>query len=375
MPHTQGVTEFFRGRVGKPYGPARLSSGSGVVLGHAVSPFVAAYPWVDGVGFGTKHANPATLPGTLVAAVAFTPSGDTVFLGFQAAPFCNAYPFDRTTGFGTKYANPGTAINTTVNGAAVRSLASAPTHHVALANVNNPPNQNVYQFGKTGTGWSTRFANPATAPGGDCRGVDFTLDGLHIAYSSTLSPFVTAYPWSNAGYGVKYANPAVLPVANSPGVRFSKALPTGGAIIISQLNNTEPSVAWSFSAGFGAKFAAPLLPPGWGAITGDGGIGVTRQGLSVIIGHSFNGTFGGYTGWNWTNSGGFGTRYATISPVPAGLGRNPSFNESGTAFFGALSPSPFIMAKRFTSNVGFGTSYSNPAVLPPSTGHSIAIAS
>ena len=33
-----------------------------IAVAHATSPFISAYPWNP--GFGTKYANPATLPGT-----------------------------------------------------------------------------------------------------------------------------------------------------------------------------------------------------------------------------------------------------------------------------------------------------------------------
>ena len=49
------------------------AAGSGgstyIVLGVASSPFVVAYPW--SAGFGTKYADPATLPTSAANAVAF----------------------------------------------------------------------------------------------------------------------------------------------------------------------------------------------------------------------------------------------------------------------------------------------------------------
>ena len=47
-----------------------------VAIAHATVPNVSAYPWDDATGFGTKYANPATLPtgtGRGVAFKALTP--------------------------------------------------------------------------------------------------------------------------------------------------------------------------------------------------------------------------------------------------------------------------------------------------------------
>ena len=42
---------------------------------------------------------------------------------------------------------------------------------------------------------------------------------VYIAVSHSTSPYVTAYPWS-AGFGTKYANPATLPTGDGRGVAF-----------------------------------------------------------------------------------------------------------------------------------------------------------
>ena len=38
------------------------------------SPYITAYPWTSGTGFGTKYSDPATLPAGDGIAVAFSPA-------------------------------------------------------------------------------------------------------------------------------------------------------------------------------------------------------------------------------------------------------------------------------------------------------------
>ena len=78
-----------------------------IAVGHNASPYITAYPWSTS-GFGTKYANPATLPAG-ANAVAFSPSGNAMALG-EYGPFSSyigAYPWS-ASGFGTRYANPAT---------------------------------------------------------------------------------------------------------------------------------------------------------------------------------------------------------------------------------------------------------------------------
>ena len=77
-----------------------------IAVAHASSPFVSAYPWSVS-GFGTKFANPATLPTGTGIDVSFSSSGDAVAVAHANSPFVTAYPWS-ASGFGTKFANPAT---------------------------------------------------------------------------------------------------------------------------------------------------------------------------------------------------------------------------------------------------------------------------
>ena len=77
-----------------------------IAVAHTTTPFITAYPWSSS-GFGTKFANPGTLPTGSGSAVGFSPSGDAVAIAHTTSPYVTAYPWS-SSGFGTKFANPGT---------------------------------------------------------------------------------------------------------------------------------------------------------------------------------------------------------------------------------------------------------------------------
>ena len=73
-----------------------------IAVGDNNTPYIFAYPWSS--GFGSKYADPASLPGSAVFAVDFSPSGNDIAVANSNTPFISAYPW--SSGFGTKYANP-----------------------------------------------------------------------------------------------------------------------------------------------------------------------------------------------------------------------------------------------------------------------------
>jgi hypothetical protein len=79
-------------------------AGQAIAIAHNTAPYITVYPW--NAGFGTKYANPATLPTGDGNGVAFSPSGNDIAVAHFTAPYISVYPWN--AGFGTKYANPAT---------------------------------------------------------------------------------------------------------------------------------------------------------------------------------------------------------------------------------------------------------------------------
>ena len=75
-----------------------------IAVSHSLTPFISVYPWAS--GFGTKYANPSTLPPNTGYDVAFSPDGADIAVAHVSSPFISVYPW--SSGFGAKYANPAT---------------------------------------------------------------------------------------------------------------------------------------------------------------------------------------------------------------------------------------------------------------------------
>jgi hypothetical protein len=89
-------------------------AGTEIAVSHSTTPFITAYPW-SVAGFGTKYADPATLPTGSGWGVAFT--GADIAVSHNTSPFITAYPWS-SAGFGVKYTNPASLPAGTGNGVA-----------------------------------------------------------------------------------------------------------------------------------------------------------------------------------------------------------------------------------------------------------------
>ena len=100
---------------------------------------------------------------------------------------------------------------------ALRGVSKGSPAAIAVAHSSFPF---VTAYPWSGSGFGTKFTNPATLPTNFSLGVAFTAAGNAIAVAHVSSPFVTAYPWSGSGFGTKFANPATLPASSGFGVAF-----------------------------------------------------------------------------------------------------------------------------------------------------------
>jgi hypothetical protein len=162
-------------------------------------------------GYGTNYAAPSPLP-PIPYGISISSQNNAVALGDSGTPFINVYAWNNGTGWGTRFANPATLPTGATN-----NIKFSPSgNDLAVAHATTP-RISVYPW--SGSGFGTKYANPATVPTGTATKVAFTRLGNTIAVSHQSSPYVTSYPW-NAGFGTKYADPATLPTGNGTGVSF-----------------------------------------------------------------------------------------------------------------------------------------------------------
>jgi len=85
---------------------AAASAARSIAVASENAPSVSAYPFSPS-GFGTKFADPATLPAGQGNGVAFSADGAAVAVARNASPYITAYPWSGS-GFGVKFSNPAT---------------------------------------------------------------------------------------------------------------------------------------------------------------------------------------------------------------------------------------------------------------------------
>ena len=281
-------------------------SSNTIAIAHTSSPNVAAYPW-GGSGFGTKYANPATVPVSNGRGVAFSPSGNAIAVAHDVSPYVSAYPWS-SSGFGAKFTNPATLP--TGNGYGV---AFNPAGDVIAVSHSVYPYVSVYTW-SIGSGFASKFADPSPQVTQLGKGVAFNPAGNAIAVAHNGSPYVSAYAWSGSGFGAKFTNPATLPTGLGYGVAFN---PAGDVIAVA--HTTSPYVSaypWSGS-GFGTKYANPAtLPTG-----GGNGVTFSTAGDAIVVAHD---TTPFVTAYPWSGSG-FGTKYANPATLPTDAGKSIAF--------------------------------------------------
>lgn len=208
----------YNGGAGSPYGASSTFSKDGLAVVYADDNFssgVQIQAWkFSGSGYGTKFTSPANAG----AGVNFTATTGAILMSHAVNNFQTAYAFSSTSGFGSKYANPAT-LPTTTNGGGVDVT---PLENAVFFTGDSSPF--VYAYPWSGSGYGTKFADPASLPtGGNPHNPKITaaLSGRAVAMTTKNTPFVQAYSWSASGWGSKFSNPASIPSAVTNGISFA----------------------------------------------------------------------------------------------------------------------------------------------------------
>ena len=336
------------------------SSASNIAVSHDTTPFISVYPFVTGtgLGFGTKYADPATLPTGTGNGVAFSPAGNAIAVAHTTSPYITAYAWNISTGFGTKYTNPVTVPTGNGNEVAFSAAGNA----IAVAHATTPF-ISAYPW-NVSTGFGTKYTDPATLPAGTGNGVAFSPAGNAIAVAHATTPFISAYPWTvGSGFGTKYTNPATLPASTGNSVAFS---PASDAVAVAHA--TTPFISaypWNSGTGFGTKYTDPATLP---ASTGNG-VAFSPAGNAIAVAHL---TTPRITVYSWSASG-FGTKYTDAATLPTGTsGLSVAFSAASNTIAVTNNASPYVSAYPWNASTGFGTKYADPATLPTGNGLGVA---
>ena len=313
------------------------------------SPSIFTYPWSSSSGFGTKFADPATVPDPDGTSVAFSPQGDVLALGHGYTQF-SVYRWS-SNGYGTKFADP---IGFT--GAQLKVNSFSPSGDVIACGSTN--GVFVYPWSSI-SGFGTKFTSPAQYLG-TVEGASFSPSGNIIALAFRQSPYVAVYTWSGSGFGTKFADPATLPPSTGYAVTFS---PLGDAISVGgeHLDGIAGVSVYPWSgSGFGTKFTNPGTLP---ATIPTFGTAFSPSGNAFASSFYAASAPNGLCVWQWSGSG-FGTKFANPSPTLSSQD-GVAFSPLGDAIAVVSAfASPSMNAYPWSDSSGFGTRFANPATMP-----------
>ena len=332
--------------------PPGFNNNSVLAIGNSSSPYLNVYKFNDVTGFGTKYANPATLPNSQRTGVKFSSDGSVIFSsGNSTVDGVSAYAWNSSTGFGTKYASASFADYT-------YGIDVNPSKTVVVASSWSSPYINAWAWSG---GFGSKYADPATITYiGLTNSITFNPAGNVVAMAGSNTPYIVAYAWSG-GFGSKYADPVYNPGLGSSqnDLMFS---PDGTAIAMSNIYAT----VYAWSSGFGARYTNPAALVSF--VTDAVAFNPAGNVITIANGNDYSGILLAYA---WNSSTGFGTKYANATPdVYTNSSYDMAWNPTGTAVAFTDALSPYIHVYSWSN--GFRSKYANPVTLPNSTSKALA---
>ena len=157
------------------------------------SPYVRVWQWAS--GFSTAYAAPATLPTGTTNSIRFNSAGDTVLISMNASPYVAAYSWTSGSGWGTRY------TPTTLPTGSATDASWRPGDNAIAVSHSTTPFLSVYPW--TGS-FGSKYADPATTPGSAPGSTNWNYDGS-VLLCQTGSSTLQAYKWAS-GFSTKYTN-------------------------------------------------------------------------------------------------------------------------------------------------------------------------
>lgn len=241
------ATTNITGGVTTPYSIA-AARGIVIVAGDSTTCAVAAWPW-SASGFGTKFANPTTVPtysGQRAVTVNSKLNATSVFIG-STSVIVEGWNIDAAAGWGSKWSAPATQPEGSIQGINVSTSGS----YLLYALGGTSPGQNAYNLNATSFG--SRLAAPSSTVT-SAYGNVFNTDDSAVLTALSTSSWVGAWSFSGA-WGTRYTSPGTTPTAACYRTAFSPS--SSLAFFASQDSTGLFGYPWTTASGFGTKMANP----------------------------------------------------------------------------------------------------------------------
>ena len=300
-----------------------------------------AYRWTDSGGFGTKYADASTALTAAPVSMQPTVENDAVVFLTTTSPFLYAYEFDFDTGWGS-VESPAVVAN----GTAPDSLARHPEANEFIMDTNTE-----YYITKYSTAAGFTFVESGLVPSSACASLTIIPSGNAIAFGATNAPRVAAREYTlGSGLGASYANPSV----SVPDVPNRLAWSPDSSFLAVTHRDTPFFATYDWSNGFGTKYS-PTAPAG----TTQQCYGAIATNSSVIHGYHSTPFLFAYP---FTAGSGYGAAFSNPSVLPANDVRGMCFNQDYSVLFCStvgITTSVTLLAYEWSDSTGFGTKYAD----------------
>lgn len=326
---------------------------------YTTSPYVVAYQWLPGSGFGSKYADPTVLPQIRTSCVDVNPAKNAVIIGnANFTPYLNAYAWNTESGFGAKYADP--SVYPVSGSYSVNDVKFNATGTAVAVATGQTPYLVAYAW-NSATGFGTKYANPSTSFGSQAVSIGWSPLNDSLVVGGTESggsiAMIQGFKWNDAtGFGTAYTGTYSMIGSGTQPSQFTQiSFNPSGTVVAATPNDTAlaPAVfawAWNANTGFGTRYSNPASLPIYNA---GAGVAFSRDGTAVILSDSYTSSYA-LEAYYWNDSTGWGTKYSAPSVAPGGANMI-SLLANGTAF--AMVISGAVVVYEWNSATGFGTRY------------------
>ena len=336
----------------------------------SASPYVNVYAITAENGFGVKYSDPSTLQTSGSSPLEahnmrFSSDGNFLVTGQSASPFINAWSFTLGTGFGAKFSDPITLPGSAVTAIATkRSEQGVNTQYIVASYANNLISYYVDAAG------GFQNAQIKSTP-------EFPSGALSLAFHPTGNflfaqnyGLLRSYTWANSSSGgvTRIGSALATPTPSPGGAGHGDIHPAGtwyaGAVDSFNL------VIYPFVSGFGGGTTYNT-----GGATAISSIRFSPSGFS-IIGNKF--TFRNIEAFRFNGATGAVTSFGAGGTANIFSILNVTY-ESTIAKTGDLvaavgvdtsSPYTYVVVFPFSDATGFGTRLANPVSMPSSACYS-----
>jgi hypothetical protein len=332
------------------------------------SPYIIIYRINGDTGFGTRYSDPSTLQtsnsyegltaDTYNLNLRFSVDNDFVFSGQKTSPYINAWNFTLGSGFGSKLTDPTTLPGGKVTALATkRSEQGVGSHYLVAGYMNNWISYYVTSAGilhaqiKSAPEYNTY--SPSSA--------QFHPNGNFLFGQSYQR--LRAYPWTNSWAATATRIGTAVATPSPVSSEFTGDVHTSGSWYIT--TDVFKFIVYPFTSSFGAGNTSYSLPTSSAKYAK-----FSPSGLSIITNTNafktlYSNPFDPVTG---------AVGVATSVGITTSLGSTYEHSISKTSDLVAVigRDSPYLEVYQYSDGAGLGTKLSNPASLPTATCYSCA---